>query len=130
MPHLLLRVQVPVGEFMANLVEICSSLREMLPSAKLILATPPPINNQVWPAATSNKGYGGGRSLERYARRVHDSLCSTAQVPASACARPALGRMPAPKIAGLTRQRAHACTQNSNSHSAPCAVLPQTEAIR
>jgi hypothetical protein len=56
--------QVPVGEFMANLVAICTSLREMLPSARLILATPPPINNQVWPAATSHKGYGGGRSLE------------------------------------------------------------------
>lgn len=65
MPRPLPCAQVPVGEFMQNLVDICTALREMIPSAKLILATPPPINNQVWPAATSNKGYGGGRSLER-----------------------------------------------------------------
>lgn len=61
-PYLL---QVPVEEFKENLTAICESLNAMLPAASIIMATPPPINNQVWPASTNKKGYGGGRSLER-----------------------------------------------------------------
>jgi len=57
--------QVPAHEFQLNLVAICTSLHQLLPSAKLLLVTPPPINNQVWPTSTGNRGHGGSRSLER-----------------------------------------------------------------
>mmetsp|Transcript_40263 Transcript_40263/g.117941 ORF Transcript_40263/g.117941 Transcript_40263/m.117941 type:complete len:335 (-) Transcript_40263:138-1142(-) len=67
---------VPRDEFRQNLDAICGALKELLPSAAVLLATPPPINHQVWPATTGGKGFGGGRSLERlkpYAEAVRQA---------------------------------------------------------